>query len=135
MTAHLALFNDLAPIEQARQIREGMEATSVERIAREILHIPLQSLLTGLRLPSSTILRKISSGGRLNSSESDRLARVVYIFSQAQDVFEDDRAAVQWMLAPNAMLEDQRPLDVLDTQPGYDRARDILTRLEYGVGV
>jgi putative toxin-antitoxin system antitoxin component (TIGR02293 family) len=129
-----ACFFVMAPIEQARQIREGMEAVITERVAKELLRIPLQALLTSLRLPSSTILRKIANRDRLSGSESDRIARVVYVFEQAKDVFEDEADASGWLQRPNALLDGQRPLDVLDTQPGYDRVRDILVRLEQGVG-
>src|ERR1700756_4792542 len=61
-------FSVMAPIEQARQIREGLEAVIVERVAKELLGIPLQTLLASLRLPSSTILRKIAAGERLSGS-------------------------------------------------------------------
>lgn len=122
-------------IEQTRQIREGMEAIIVSRIASELLNIPLQSLLGSLRLPSSTINRKISSGERLSSSESDRAARTILIYEQAKDVLEDKKLAAEWLQRPSVELRGERPLDMLDTQTGFDRVRDVLVRLEHGVGV
>ncbi len=111
-----------------------MEAVITERVAKELLRIPLQSLLASLRLPSSTILRKIANRARLSGSESDRIARVIYVFEEAKDVFEDAADASDWLQRPNALLDGQRPLDVLDTQPGYDRVREVLVRLVQGVG-
>ena len=128
-------FLGYAPIQQSRLIREGMKANTLNRIASELLDIPLQSLLASLRLPSSTILRKIAAGDRLSSSESDRAARTMLIHAQAADVLEDKSLASQWMLRTNVELSGERPLDMLDTQSGYDRVRDILLRLEHGVGV
>ncbi|WP_433694206.1 type II RES/Xre toxin-antitoxin system antitoxin [Herbaspirillum seropedicae] len=126
-------FANMDPISQGRTIRDGMDAIIAERVARELLQIPLQTLLTGLGLPSSTILRKISRKERLSGSESDRIARVLYIREQAADVFEDEELAAEWMRRANAALGGMTPLEVLDTQPGYDRVRDILSRIAFGV--
>src|SRR5258708_3489339 len=125
----------LDPIEQSRLIRDGMEAVIVSRIANELLDIPVQALLASLRLPSSTINRKISQGERLSASEADRVARTMLIYAQAKDVLEDEKLAAEWLMRPNVQLRGERPLDMLDTQTGFDRVRDILMRLEYGVTV
>jgi putative toxin-antitoxin system antitoxin component (TIGR02293 family) len=131
----LTFFLGLAPSEQSRLIRDGMEAVIVSRIATELLDIPVQTLLASLRLPSSTINRKISQGERLSASESDRAARTMLIYAQAKDVLEDGRLAAEWLLRPNVELGGERPLDTLDTQTGFDRVRDLLIRLEHGVTV
>ncbi|MFM0515261.1 type II RES/Xre toxin-antitoxin system antitoxin [Paraburkholderia sp. RL17-373-BIF-A] len=131
----LTFFLGLAPTEQSRLIRDGMEAVIVSRIATELLEIPVQTLLASLRLPSSTINRKIAQGERLSAGESDRAARTMLIYAQAKDVLEDGRLAAEWMLRPNVELGGERPLDTLDTQTGIDRVRDILVRLEHGVTV
>ncbi|QDQ82133.1 DUF2384 domain-containing protein [Paraburkholderia megapolitana] len=121
------------PLEQRLTIREGMDAIIVERIAKELLHIPLQTVLAGLGLPSSTILRKISKEERLSGAESDRVARVLYVLEEATQVFEDDALAAEWLQRPHAELGGLRPLEVLDSQPGYDRVRDLLMRITFGV--
>jgi len=126
-------FASMDPVSQGRTIRDGMDAIIAERVAKELLQVPLQTLLAGLGLPSSTILRKISRKERLSGPESDRIARVLYIHEQAVDVFEDEALAAQWMRRPNATLGGMTPLEVLDTQPGYDRVRDILSRIAFGV--
>ncbi|MBV8622678.1 MAG: DUF2384 domain-containing protein [Herbaspirillum sp.] len=126
-------FASMDPVSQGRTIRDGMDAIIAERVAKELLQVPLQTLLAGLGLPSSTILRKISRKERLSGPESDRIARVLYIHEQAADVFEDEALAAQWMRRPNATLGGMTPLEVLDTQPGYDRVRDILSRIAFGV--
>jgi putative toxin-antitoxin system antitoxin component (TIGR02293 family) len=125
----------MEPLEQRRTIREGMQSIIVERVAKELLRVRLQTLLSGLGLPSSTILRKISKEERLSGAESDRVARVLYVFEQAAQVFKDDTLAAQWMKRPNAELGSLKPLEVLDSQPGYDRVRDLLMRITFGVSV
>ena len=128
-------FLGLGPIEQSSLIRDGMDAVIVSRIANELLNIPVQTLLASLRLPSSTINRKISQGERLSASEADRAARTMLIYAQATDVLEDEKLAAEWLMRPSVQLRNERPLDMLDTQTGFDRVRDILMRLEYGVTV
>ncbi|PRE29032.1 antitoxin Xre/MbcA/ParS toxin-binding domain-containing protein, partial [Burkholderia multivorans] len=108
-------------------------AVIVERVARELLRIPVQSLLSALSLPSSTILRKIANEDRLSQSESDRIARVLYVLDLAVELFEDKDRAADWITRGNAELDGLKPIEVLDVQPGYDRVRDILSRALFGV--
>jgi len=128
-----AKFLHMAPMSQRRTIAEGFDATIVERVARDLLGISVQALLNSLSLPSSTILRKIAKEDRLSQSESDRLARVLYVLELATDVFEDEARAAEWMDRGNAELDGHKPIEVLDVQPGYDRVRDILNRAQFGV--
>ncbi|WP_240202925.1 antitoxin Xre/MbcA/ParS toxin-binding domain-containing protein [Burkholderia sp. LMG 13014] len=121
------------PLEQRRLIRDGFEAVIIDRVAKELLRMPVQTLLASLSLPSSTILRKIQRQERLSPAESDRVARVLYLRNLAIEVFEDEARAVAWMRRPHAELAGLSPLDVLDSQPGYDRARDLLLRVIHGV--
>jgi putative toxin-antitoxin system antitoxin component (TIGR02293 family) len=121
------------PLEQRRQIREGMEAAIIERVAKDLLHVPVQTLLASLNLPSSTILRKMARAERLSPAESDRVARVLYVRQLAVEVFEAPALAAEWMQRSNAELGGLSPLEVLDSQPGYDRVREILLRVIHGV--
>jgi putative toxin-antitoxin system antitoxin component (TIGR02293 family) len=134
-TSDFETFRMMAPVARAREIREGFEAHILNRIADELLEVPLQSLLNGLRLPASTIKRKLAEGDRLSPSESDRVTRVLLVLFAATDVIEDPISAARWVRTAHAELGGERPLDVLDTQAGYDRVQDLLLRLEYGVGV
>lgn len=128
-------FAKLDASTQIQVIRDGMDPAIVGRMATDLLGIPVQTLFTSIRWAPSTINRKIATGERLSPGESDRVARILIVHSQAADVLEDAKLASQWMLHPNALLGGERPLDMLDTQAGYDRVRDILMRFEYGVGV
>ncbi|WP_223851677.1 antitoxin Xre/MbcA/ParS toxin-binding domain-containing protein [Cupriavidus pauculus] len=128
-------LKQMGALEQRQVIREGMNAVMVERVARELLRVPVQTLLSGLGLPSSTMLRKMSKQERLSAPESDKVARVLYVHELATDVLEDATLASQWMQKPLFELDGMKPLEVLDSQPGYDRVRDILTRAAFGIPV
>lgn len=131
----LELFMGMDQAQQTRVIREGFEPIVVTRIARELLDVQVKTLLESLRLPNSTIARKKSSQERLSASEGDRVARVLMTFAHARDVFEDAVSAAEWMKSPHAELDDEPPLAMLDTQSSFDRVRDLLMRIEFGVGV
>ncbi|TDN62430.1 antitoxin Xre/MbcA/ParS toxin-binding domain-containing protein [Paraburkholderia sp. BL10I2N1] len=66
---------------------------------------------------------------------ADHAARVLSVHAQASEVLEDPAIAMQWMLRPAVLLDSNRPLDALATQSGYDRVRDLLMRLEHGIGI
>ncbi|RQR45285.1 DUF2384 domain-containing protein [Burkholderia sp. Bp9126] len=123
----------MAPLSQRRVIADGFEAVIVERVARELLGVPVRTLLSALGLPGSTILRKIANEDRLSQGESDRIARVLYVLDLAKDLFEDQARAAEWMNRANAELDGLKPIEVLDVQPGYDRVRDILNRAQFGI--
>jgi putative toxin-antitoxin system antitoxin component (TIGR02293 family) len=131
----LELFMGMDQAQQTRVIREGFEPIVITRIAKELLDVQAGTLLESLRLPNSTIARKKSSQARLNASEGDRVARVLMTFAHARDVFEDAGSAAEWMKLPHAELDGEPPLAMLDTQSGFDRVRDLLMRIEFGVGV
>jgi putative toxin-antitoxin system antitoxin component (TIGR02293 family) len=131
----LELFMSMDQAQQTRVIREGFEPIIITRIAKELLGVQAKTLLESLRLPNSTIARKKSSQERLSASEGDRVARVLMIFAHARDVFEDAGSAATWMKSAHAEFESESPLAMLDTQSGFDRVRDLLMRIEFGIGV
>jgi putative toxin-antitoxin system antitoxin component (TIGR02293 family) len=128
-------FYLLSPVEKVRLIREGMHATIFERIAHDLFDIPLDQLLSCLHVPPSSVYRKMSLSTRLSAAESDVAARTLNIYANAKDVLEDGRLASKWLWSENALLQGDRPIETIDTQPGFDRVRDLLMRIEHGVAV
>ena len=131
----LELFMVMDQAQQTRVIREGFEPIVVTRIAKELLGVQAKTFLKSLRLPNSTIARKKSTQARLSASEGDRVARVLMAFAHARDIFEGAGSAAEWMKSPHAELDGEPPLSMLDTQSGFERVRDLLMRIEFGVGV
>lgn len=129
----LERFARMGPLEQRRMIREGMDATIVERVASNLLHLSVPTLLVQISLPCSTILRRIKRAERLTASESDRIARVLFVLEHARKVFASAELAAEWMQRGNATLGGLKPLEVLDSQPGYDRVRTLLLQVTHGV--
>ena len=55
------------------------------------------------------------------------------MISRAQEVFDDPAAAVDWLKTPNAALDSNTPLSLLDTDIGAENVLDTLGRIEHGV--
>jgi len=124
----------IMPLEQQRKIiEEGMETIVLERIAKELLDVPLQTLLNRLDLPPSTIQRRLKTEQPLSPSESDKVARVLYVWHAAKKTFCDGASAAEWIKRPNAKLNHLAPLDLLGSHVGYDRVQSILARFAAGV--
>jgi putative toxin-antitoxin system antitoxin component (TIGR02293 family) len=64
---------------------------------------------------------------------SDRLFRVARIAARAEEVFESETAAREWLKRPNRALSGTAPIDLLDTDAGSIQVSDLLGRIEYGV--
>jgi len=69
---------------------------------------------------------------RLTSEETEKTLRAKYLFEQAVGVFGSEEEARRWLTNPAYGLEDQRPIDLLDTEPGAMQVRDYLGAIECG---
>jgi putative toxin-antitoxin system antitoxin component (TIGR02293 family) len=59
--------------------------------------------------------------------------RYARIAARAEEVFEDEKTAQNWLKCSNQALGGESPLNLLDTEAGVEQVDDILTRIEYGV--
>ena len=41
--------------------------------------------------------------------------------------------AASWLREPNLAMDDQRPIDLLGTEEGFHRVKNLLLRIQYGV--
>ncbi|MDN5849304.1 MAG: DUF2384 domain-containing protein [Nitrococcus sp.] len=73
------------------------------------------------------------AGGRLGPAASDRLVRIARLYSLAEDVLESEEAASAWLREPVPMLDGEIPLDLLATDWGAERVREVLMRIEHGL--
>ena len=125
----------MGTICRTRGVHTGMKAAVLVPIAHILFKIPLKELLNGICLSRCAVRRKIRTGARLSVSESARVARTLMLFEQAADVFDNNGFAATWFLRTNVELGGPRPLDVLHTRLGFERVRDLLSRLEFGIAV
>ncbi len=114
-------------------IVEGLTVSALDDVARAVA--PDDAAFKFRISPRATLERR-RRAGRLNSEESDRLARVATVWSLARDVFGAPETARRFLGAPHAMLEGRSPLDVaLAAGAGADAVINILGRAAYGAAV
>lgn len=112
-------------------IRQGISSAAVDALLKAI-HLTQSELASALGIPERTLARR-KREGTLNSEESDKLVRLARVLGRAEEVFEDQEAAVHWLKAPNAALGQATPLSLLDTDIGAESVMDTLGRIEHGV--
>ncbi|MDE1899757.1 MAG: DUF2384 domain-containing protein [Xanthomonadaceae bacterium] len=84
--------------------------------------------------PRSTIERKLRDDVRLDPQESDRLARMVRVIGQAEQVFGNPDKARHWMQRPSSRLPGgESPLSLLDTDSGTQVVTERLMQIQYGI--
>lgn len=82
---------------------------------------------------STKTLARRAEKGRLDEVESLKTEMLAYVLNEARRVFGDDATARRWLTSPVASLDGLRPLDHLDSIEGYERVRETLTKVEYGM--
>lgn len=78
-------------------------------------------------------LHRRRRSGRLTTSESDALLRVVEAHRTAAEVLGSEEKARGWLRSHVRTLGGRRPIDLLRTEAGGRLVRDTLGRIEFGV--
>lgn len=120
----------MPPAKKIKMIRGGVEITLLVG-AGQYYGISQSNLSRLLGVSDATITRKIKAGSKLGPQESERLARIAAIEAEAEEVFDSQDLAKQWMLEPNLALG-EAPLSLLDTDAGGVEVRKVLSAIAYG---
>ena len=113
-------------------IRNGLPAQTIDFVAG-LLYLSRAAFLEAIKIPPSTIERRLRSGEALSSEESDRVSRVAKVLRRAVEVFGDDAQGKAWMTDSISSVGGKTPLSLLDTVEGYELVVNTLSRIEYGV--
>lgn len=113
-------------------VREGLPPNAADRVAQYYGFSRKQvSELIGVSV--RTLERHQKDNKPLSPVQSDRLLRYASIAARAEEVFEDEQKARNWLRRPNQALAGEMPLNLLDTEAGVQQVEDVLNRIEYGV--
>lgn len=114
------------------KISQGLSYSSFSRLLKE-MSLSQQMLSDVVRIPASTLARRQQSG-RLTPEESDRIARIAKVFSDAVELFEGDKTgARKWLLTPSRALGGETPLEYSQSELGAREVEKLIGRLEHGV--
>ncbi|KAA0990579.1 type II RES/Xre toxin-antitoxin system antitoxin [Dyadobacter aurulentus] len=79
-------------------------------------------------------LHRIQADKKLSTDASERLLLLRNVLNHALDTFEGKSNTVKnWLRTPLSELDDQSPLQLMDTITGFGLVDDVLARLDYGL--
>jgi putative toxin-antitoxin system antitoxin component (TIGR02293 family) len=115
-------------LEQIEAIRHGISVEAFEETAEKV-GLSKSELAQKLGLSPRTISSRKSL---LTREESEKTIRVQDILTEAAEVFGSEAEAQEWLTSPAYGLNNQKPIDLLDTDLGAGRVRGLLSAIKYG---
>ena len=115
-----------------RQIGEGFDVGIFRRFEAAV-PVSRRVLASYLGVSERTLLRRLHEDRHFSAPESDRLYRLIDLYSQAADVLGSLEAAREWMTGPALALGDQTPLAYATNEAGAKRVEQLLTRIDDSV--
>lgn len=119
------------PMERIGLVRKGLPASAIQSAA-DYLAMSQKDLLAAIRIPVSTVTLRMRERKPLSPDESDKLVRLAEAAKRAIDVFGDEAEGKAWLNDPIVSLGNRRPIDLLDTQDGFDLVMRTLGRIQFG---
>lgn len=82
---------------------------------------------------SDKTYKRRSQEGELSPGESLKTEMLQLTLEEARRVFRDEGKAQRWLNTRVVSLGNRRPIDHLDSVQGYERVKETLTKIEYGM--
>jgi putative toxin-antitoxin system antitoxin component (TIGR02293 family) len=119
-----------SPLKRIELVRGGLPALVLDETAA-VLGVAKSALTKAAGIPVSTAGAQQRSGKPLSSEDSEKILRILRATRRAQEVFGDRDEGRAWLTGDVPALGG-RPLDLLDTQDGYELVMDELERIVFG---
>lgn len=113
-------------------IRRGFNYPQI-RAVQQAYQLPDRSFSRLIGISDKTLTRIKTSHAKLSAMSGDRLYRLRRIWELANDVLGSPESALAWLRRPQIGLGRQVPIELLDTEPGYEQVQTLLNRIDYGV--
>ena len=111
--------------------KSGLSSRLFDEVAA-CLQLPDIRLATIINIPKSTLIRR-KREGRLTFAESERLYRIVRLFTLAEKILGTTEHARKWLNIPSPDFENKTPLDYADNEIGAREVEAVLDRIGDGV--
>lgn len=115
----------------ASRVASGLPTSAVDDVISSGLMEP--DVVYTLVIPRRTLADRKQKEKSLSPEQSDRLSRVLRIYSRAEEAIGDVSRAHRWLHRANRSLEGNRPIDLLGTDAGSRAVEKVLGRIEHGV--
>lgn len=128
-------------IERIAIVRDGVPARYLVEIGQQMV-MPKERLYDALRLPRSTIDRKIKADDRLSAEQSERVVGLERLVGQVETIvaesgdpegFDAAQWLGEWLERPSPALGGARPADFMDTMEGQGLVTRLLLQSQAGV--
>jgi putative toxin-antitoxin system antitoxin component (TIGR02293 family) len=122
------------PLELCRMIQRGMPVGVVMSLAA---HLSNHAGSIIACLSDECDLISIASAGSANDllsiEESNRVCRFAGILAHASDTFGSFAAAETWLTTPHTMFDKAAPIELIDTDIGYEVVETALVQIDHGI--
>lgn len=134
-----ALYNATG-FDYVEIVRRGVPAKSLNVII-ENMHIPKDRLFNSLRIPRSTVERKIRNNETLSAEQSERVFGLERLVGQVEvmvaqsgnpEGFDANRWVGEWLDSPLPALGGAKPADYMDTMEGQKIVSNLLALSQSG---
>lgn len=117
--------------EQSKSANGAKAYREAERLRKAVGFDP-HAMAAFLGISTKTDTRRAETG-TLGDAESLKVEMLERAPAQATRVFGDEHEARLWLDTPIISLDDRRPIDHLSTIRGFERVKETLTKIEYGM--
>lgn len=125
-------INSAGEVREIDSIRSGMSYQQV-RPVQSAYHATDKAFAHMLGISDKTLLRLKKPKAKLSALSGDRVYRLKKTLELAALVLESEDNGLAWLGRPQPGLGGQVPLEILDTEPGYEQVLTLLNQLQYGV--
>jgi putative toxin-antitoxin system antitoxin component (TIGR02293 family) len=120
------------PLEAVKLVKSGLSFSTIGRLQRTS-GLTRERIKQVTRISEGSFSRR-KKAGRLSLEESEGLLRLSRVFERATSLYEGDQnGAIEWLETPIPALDNQRPLDLAQTEPGAREVENLIGRIEHGI--
>ena len=128
-------------VQFVQQVRTGLSLAEAQQQARQLtarLHLTLGEMAAILATSERTFARQLGSkpdeqSAPMTMAQAERLLLLRLLAAHGLAVFEDQEKFNRWLRRPLQVLQQQSPLQLLDTVTGFRLIDQLLGRIEQGV--
>ncbi|SFC91002.1 type II RES/Xre toxin-antitoxin system antitoxin [Spirosoma endophyticum] len=111
--------------------RRGLSKKAVSIMARH-LGITLTDLFVILHISART-WQRYTDEKLLPQDVTEKALQLANLYKQGEDIFGNPEKFKGWMNHPSPIFGGKKPIDLLDTQFGFQAIQDELVRIDWGV--
>lgn len=125
----MSYFKD--PLKEIAIIREGVSPELIENFLNEQSFV-VKDVLSRLKITASTYFAKKKEHKRLDSMATEKFFRLVSVIYHAEKILGPEETK-NWLYRKIPSLDEQAPMDLLDTEVGHRLVENVLLQVQYGI--